>query len=339
MIVDNKKNSVIFPARIVEYFPENQTASIQISAETIFNDTEELSKSTARRPIHGVPVHTPSGGGWAMTMPIKEGDTCLIVFSQVGYDHWLVKDEDTAGRLAGLPMPWLKRQFSDDDGFAMVGFNTLPRAIDNYSTDGSQWRNSDSTQSIHLKDDLSIVVDSPTSITINAPTVIVNSDSTTVNSDNTIVNSDNTIVNSDNTTVNSDNTTVNSDNTTVNSDIIKLNAVTMVDVVSPLFKCSGSITATGVVTGSALAASAGGISLAGGAASMGLSINPNKPDTTVLSGKLEVDQIEVIGTKDSNGFIVEKGKVNGIVVENHGHISSPTGGPTGTALNLPITIP
>jgi phage baseplate assembly protein gpV len=308
MIVDNKKYSMIFPARIVEYFPEDQTATIQISAETVFSDENLRSRSTKRKPLQGVPVHTPSGGGWAMTMPIKKGDTCLVVFSQVGYDHWLVKDQDTAGNLAGLPVPWLKRQFSDDDGFAMVGFNTLPRAIDNYSDDGSQWRNDDSTQSIHLKDDLAIVVDSPTSITINAPNVIVNSENATINA-----------------------TTL----AKVISPTIKLIATTLVDVVSPLFKCSGNITATGIVTGSALAASSGGISMAGGGATMGLSDDPNKPDTTIISGNIEVDQIEVVGTRDSNGLLVEKGKVNGIVVEEHIHTSSTSGGPTSGPNNLP----
>lgn len=306
MIVDNKKYSIVFPARIVEYFPEDQTASIQISAETVFSDTEELSKSVTRRPIHGVPVHTPSGGGWAMTMPIKKGDTCLIVFSQVGYDHWLVRDEDTAGRLAGLPMPWLRRQFSDDDGFAMVGFNTLPRAIDNYSTDGSQWRNSDSTQTIHLKEDLAIEVNSPTSITINAPTVIVNSDDTTVNA---------------------------SSKATVVAPTIKLDASVMVDVVSPLLKCSGNITATGIVSGASLA-SGGGITMGGaGGGSMGPSTDNSKPNTTVISGNIEVDQIEVTGTKDPNGLLIEKGKVNGIIVEEHIHTATSGGGPTTEATN------
>lgn len=182
-MIDNQKMSLILPARIVEYFPETQTATIQISAETVFNDAVSVSQSKIREPLEDVPVHTPSGGGWSLTVPIATGDTCLIVFSQIGYDHWLHEDKDTAGKLANLPKPWLSRQFSDDDGFAMVGFNTLPRAIQDYSMDGSQWRNEDATQNIHLKEDLSIEVNSTVSVTINAPSVVVNCDTSEVNCD------------------------------------------------------------------------------------------------------------------------------------------------------------
>lgn len=180
-MIDNQKYSIILPGRIVEYFPETQTATIQISAETIFSNTDSISEVKVREPIEDVPVHTPSGGGWSLTMEISEGDTCLILFSQIGYDHWLYKDEDEAGTLAGMPKPWLGRQFHEDDGFAFVGFNTLPRAIKDYSTDGSQWRNEDATQNIHLKKDLSITITSPVSVTINAPSVVVNCETSEVN--------------------------------------------------------------------------------------------------------------------------------------------------------------
>lgn len=173
-MIDNQKMSIILFGRIKEYFPETQTATVQISVETVYSSSVSVSETKARKPLEDVPVHTPSGGGWSLTMPIKEGDTCLLFFSQIGYDHWLYEDKDSAGKLAKLPKPWLKRQFSDDDGFALVGLNTLPRAIKNYSTDGSQWRSDDATQNIHLKDDLSIEINSPVSVTINAPSVVVN---------------------------------------------------------------------------------------------------------------------------------------------------------------------
>lgn len=173
-MVNNEEYSIILPARIVTYYPINQTADIQICVERIYNDSNDIGRVEARRPIESVPVHTPSGGGWAMTMPIKTGDSCLVFFSQVGYDHWLYEDKDVAGTLANMPKPWLKRQFSEDDGYALVGLNTLPRAITNYSAVDSQWRNVDSTQIIDLREDLSIVITSPTSLTINAPTVTVN---------------------------------------------------------------------------------------------------------------------------------------------------------------------
>ena len=172
---------ITMPARIVEYFKDTQTATIQLSAERLFGNSGVESTAKLRKPLLEVPVHTLSGGGWAMTMPIKAGNTCIMWFSQVGYDHWFYDNKDEAGTLAGLPKPWLRRQFSKDDGFALVGMNPIPAAIKKYTDDGSQWRNEDATQHIHLKDDLSIVIDSPISITINAPAVVVNCETADIN--------------------------------------------------------------------------------------------------------------------------------------------------------------
>ncbi|MCK5017066.1 MAG: hypothetical protein KAS32_08335 [Candidatus Peribacteraceae bacterium] len=181
-MINNEEYSIILPGRIVEFFPEDQTATILISVERVTHSSNKTDELTKRTPLEGVPVHTPSGGGWSITMPIKAGDTCLLFFSQVGYEHWLYDDADTAGTLAELPKPWLSRQFNEDDGFALVGMNTLPRAISNYHATSSQWRGPDPTkQVISLNDDESIDITSNVKITINAPAVEVNCQTADVN--------------------------------------------------------------------------------------------------------------------------------------------------------------
>ena len=54
-MIDNQKMSIILPARIVEYFPENQTATIQICIDTIYSDAIAISESKAREPLEEVP--------------------------------------------------------------------------------------------------------------------------------------------------------------------------------------------------------------------------------------------------------------------------------------------
>jgi hypothetical protein len=171
---------VCFPGRIIEYFPETQTATVKVSAERVFNSADVLAGTIEREIIEDMPVHTAFGGGWSVTFPIKPDDTCLLVFSQCGYDHWLFEDKDEAGKLVGLPKPHLRRKFSNEDGFCMVGFNTLPRAIQGYSPTDSEWRNEDRTQKITLHDSGEITVDTPNTLTINAPTVQVNATEATV---------------------------------------------------------------------------------------------------------------------------------------------------------------
>ena len=173
-MIDNSKYSLILPARIVSYDTSNQTATVQICAERVFNSSFVDSEVLKRAPIEGVPVHTPSGGGWAITMPITAGDTCLLFFSQVGYDHWLYDDKDEAGTLASLPRPWLGRQFNEDDGIALVGVNTLPRAISSVSSSASQWRNKDNKQKISLNSDGSIDIDTDSkTITVTGNKLVV----------------------------------------------------------------------------------------------------------------------------------------------------------------------
>lgn len=182
-------DNVTLPARIVEYYPQTQTADIKICAERVFSNTDGKEQLSEREILQGVPVHVASGGGWSITFPIKPGNTCLVVFSQIGYDHWLYKDRDTGGTLVGQPTPHLRRSFSEDDGFALVGFNTIPRAILSYAPEDSQWRNEVADQVISLNADKSITVDTPVSVTITAPDVTINATNVVVNTTTTVVNS------------------------------------------------------------------------------------------------------------------------------------------------------
>lgn len=166
--------NIVLPARIISYDATTQTASVQVSAQRLVDSADRQEATTGRIPLEDVPVHTASGGGWAMTFPIKPGDTALLLFSQIGYDHWLWADQDSAGLVAGRAAPWLKRRFSQRDGLCLVGFNSIPRAVQDYSATDSQWRNSDATQKISLNDDASITIDTDVSLTVNAPSVVIN---------------------------------------------------------------------------------------------------------------------------------------------------------------------
>lgn len=154
----NKDYKIVMPGRVVEYFPENQTATLLISGERIFNSATERDAPTDSGLLYNVPVHTASGGGYAVTIPIKPDDTCLILFSQFGYDHWLYNDEDVSGTYAGQPSTWINRKFSIKDGFAIVGLNTIPTAIPNYSADDAQFRNHELTQylTLHAEGDITL---------------------------------------------------------------------------------------------------------------------------------------------------------------------------------------
>jgi hypothetical protein len=271
-VIDNQKYSLMLPARIVEFFPETQTATIQICAETIFSSSDSVSDVKLREPLEGVPVHTVGGGGWHLTMPIKTGDTCIISFSQVGYDHWLYEDKDEAGLLANLPKPHLLRQFSEDDGFVTVGFNTIPRAIKRYSATDSAWVNDnvdheagEDFQVITLKEDLSIVIDSSVSLTINAPSVVINCDTAEVNAtESSVVTCATSEINASTSAV------VTSPIATMDCDVGTISATGTIELDAPVTNISGILNISGITNAanincaamSATSATAGGVDLA-----------------------------------------------------------------------------
>lgn len=149
--IDNEKYSIILPGRVTAFDELTQTATVQISVQRLFSNSESRNQDAGKRePITGVPVHVLQAGGWSLTIPVAAGDTCVLLFSQVGYDHWMFEDKDRADPVAKLPAPHLWRQFDEDDGFCIVGFNPIPRAIQSYAVDGMELRNADKSVSIKL---------------------------------------------------------------------------------------------------------------------------------------------------------------------------------------------
>ena len=164
-----------FPARIEEYFPETQTATVKICAEDVYNDIEGLDQVSDWVLIPDVPVLTMSGGDFALTFPIVKGESCMITFSQIGYDHWFVEDRDTGGLLFGIPQPHLSRSFCLEDGFCFVGFNTLPRTFKQVSTTDVVLRNRPLTSTISIKPDGTIELKTISKVDVIAPNVNVQS--------------------------------------------------------------------------------------------------------------------------------------------------------------------
>ena len=153
--------NIIKPGRIVSFDAPTQLATVKICAERVFANSEDDDQAVDRGVIQDATVFTNGGGEYLMTYPIQPGDSCLLLFSQVGFDHWVREDKDEAGRVAGRSAPHLKRVFNQMDCLVLVGFNTQPRAFPQYNAANSEWVNRDYTQGIVLYDSLNISVVSP----------------------------------------------------------------------------------------------------------------------------------------------------------------------------------
>ena len=236
------------PGRIVEYFPETQTATVKICVERSYDSANALGEILPRGLLKDVPVHTNSGGGWAMTHPIKEGNTCILFFSQVGYDHWLFNNEDEAGTFKGQPMFWTERKFDIQDGYALVGLNTIPQAVADYHATDSEWRNVDRSQRISLKADGNIHIKTGSTTVNLAPDGAI-----TMHTDTSLdITADGE-------------TNITSPKVTVNCTTATVNAATDAKFITPVLAVSGNL-------------------LIGGGIAAGVPIPPSGPLPTVPAG-------------------------------------------------------
>ena len=115
-----------------------------------------------------IPIMPPRGGGFTLTLPIKPGDECLVVFADVAIDSWY----QSGGQANQIE----ERRHSLSDGFAILGPWNQQRVLSNYSTTSAQLRSDDGT----------VVVDiAAHQITVTAPTVQVSATTATVNASGT----------------------------------------------------------------------------------------------------------------------------------------------------------
>jgi hypothetical protein len=80
-----------------------------------------------------VPFFVYSGGGYCLTLPIKTGDDCLIVFGDNCMDAWWQN--------GGIQNQVESRRHDLSDGFAIVGFRSQPAVVSGYSAGTAQLRN------------------------------------------------------------------------------------------------------------------------------------------------------------------------------------------------------
>ena len=75
-----------------------------------------------------VPFFVYGGREGSITVPVKAGDECLVVFADSCIDAWW-----TSGEVSNLTE---RRRHDLSDGFAIVGFHSKAKALNDYCSDG-----------------------------------------------------------------------------------------------------------------------------------------------------------------------------------------------------------
>lgn len=113
---------VSMPGIIEEYDYKTRKCSVKIDMQELYEDGSELDYPV----ITNVPVMIACSGGASMIMPVKRGDTCLVLFTDRDIDSWLL---GVSGRA-----PKTMRMHNINDAVVLMGlmpFKTLSAAKNN----------------------------------------------------------------------------------------------------------------------------------------------------------------------------------------------------------------
>lgn len=109
-----------------------------------------------------VPLFFPRGGDYAITFPVKVGDECLVIFAERCIDSWWE---------SGKVGPQIEFRMHDlSDGFAIVGFSSVPHVVPNIDADKMQIRKLDSSTVIELSDE-GVAINTDQDVTVDASNI------------------------------------------------------------------------------------------------------------------------------------------------------------------------
>lgn len=136
---------VAMPGIVQSFDDVEQTVTVQPAIkERIVDQFGNI--TTVNLPLLlDVPIVFPRAGGFVLTMPVKQGDECLVIFADMCIDAWWSQ--------GGVQVQAEKRRHDLSDGFAILGITSQPRRLAGYSTTSAQLRTEDGSQCIDISQD------------------------------------------------------------------------------------------------------------------------------------------------------------------------------------------
>jgi hypothetical protein len=134
---------VAMPGIVQSFDPIEQTVTVQSVIKERIVDGEGNVSMVNLPLLLDVPIVIPRAGGYALTMPINQGDECLVIFSDMCIDAWFSQ--------GGIQVQAEQRRHDLSDGFAILGTWSQPKRIAGYSTDSAQLKSETGTSVIDIK--------------------------------------------------------------------------------------------------------------------------------------------------------------------------------------------
>lgn len=164
---------VAMPAIIKKYDFKTQKADVQIDIKELYHDGSHSDYPM----ISGVPIIFPKSGGASITMPVKVGDGCLLVFLDRDARSWLL------GSSGGVPQS--RRVHHLSDAVAIIGLNPFSKVSAAENNEDVLLQFSDSK--IRLKPGGIIDIHNAKEINIKTENVIINCKNANIKAEESII--------------------------------------------------------------------------------------------------------------------------------------------------------
>ncbi|MBD5103806.1 MAG: hypothetical protein HDT47_02965 [Ruminococcaceae bacterium] len=133
---------VAIPGIVESFDAEKQTVSVQPSITENIQVGEAAVNATKLPILTDIPICFPRAGGYSITLPVKKGDECLLVFADMCIDGWW--------QSGGVQDQMETRRHDLSDAFAIIGTTSQPRKVAEYHPDNLHIRTDDSSIVIEL---------------------------------------------------------------------------------------------------------------------------------------------------------------------------------------------
>ena len=142
----SKNIHVSIPAIITDIDYEKQTCKAQaVIREYVGNEDVDNPEYVDMPEFMDIPFFILSGGDYAVTMPIKKDDECLIVFADSCIDSWW--------QSGGIQNPIEIRNHDLSDCFALVGFRSQDKKLKDFDDEAFQIRQGEEDVPFEINDD------------------------------------------------------------------------------------------------------------------------------------------------------------------------------------------
>ena len=126
---------VAIPGIVERFDAEKQTVSVQPAVTENIQVGSEAAKAVKLPILTDIPICFPRAGGYCITLPVKKGDECLLVFADMCIDGWW--------QSGGVQDQMETRRHDLSDAFAIIGVTSQPRKVNEYSSENMQIRTDD----------------------------------------------------------------------------------------------------------------------------------------------------------------------------------------------------